>query len=76
MLPNSLLGRTKEKHVFLLFFARLFVTLQAIMKHSDKWTNAILAVLAAVLLALCVRSIVHEKQLTDKQQEQRDGRDN
>jgi hypothetical protein len=27
VLPNSLLGRTKEKWLFLLFFARLFVPL-------------------------------------------------
>ena len=45
------------------------------MKLSDKWTNAILAVLAAVLLALCIRSVVHEQQLENKFQQMRDGRD-
>ena len=34
-----------------------------------KWTNAVLAVLAAALLALCVRSIVKESQASTVQQE-------
>ena len=45
------------------------------MRLSDKWTNAILAVLAAVLLALCIRSVVHEQQSETKIQQMRDGRD-
>ncbi|MBR3067235.1 MAG: hypothetical protein K6D55_03565 [Prevotella sp.] len=38
------------------------------MKHTDLWTNALLAVLAAVLLAICVRSVVSEQQAGTKTQ--------
>jgi hypothetical protein len=39
VLPNSLLGKTKEKRFFLLFFTRLFVPLQPTsreVRHSGK----------------------------------------
>jgi hypothetical protein len=39
------------------------------MRKSDKWTNLILALLAAVLLAICVASIVRQMQADSKQTE-------
>jgi len=46
------------------------------MKRGDKWTNAILVVLVAVLAAICIRSVVHEQHKVNHKQELRDGRDN
>ena len=46
------------------------------MKHSDRWTNAVLVVLVAVLAAICIGSVVHEQQRENNLQQQRDGRDN
>ena len=65
---------SREENSFVLSFkSQLFRTFASDMKLSDKWTNVFLAVLAIVLLALCVRSVVHERQSANKQQELRDG---
>ncbi|MGX8697311.1 MAG: hypothetical protein ACSW8D_13100 [Prevotella sp.] len=45
------------------------------MKRSEKWTNAVLVVLVALLAAICVRSVVHEQQKENKIQQMRDGRE-
>lgn len=45
------------------------------MRNKDKWVNALLVLLVASLLAICIRSIVNEVQSQNKQQEQRDARE-
>ena len=53
----------EKTNAFVLFFSRLFVTLQRtkLIKKtemtSDRWTNIILATVALLLCALCVASI-------------------
>ncbi|MCR4914583.1 MAG: hypothetical protein K6A96_02385 [Prevotella sp.] len=44
------------------------------MKRSEQWANAVLVVLVVVLLAICIRSVVHEQRAADKRQELRDVR--
>ena len=53
---------------------QLFINFAHEMKRSINWTNVLLALLAIVLLALCVRSVVGEQQSLTKRQEMRDGR--
>jgi len=45
------------------------------MRRSERWTNAVLVVLAIALLVLCVRSIVHEQQKGSTIQQMNDGRE-
>jgi hypothetical protein len=44
------------------------------MKQRDKWTNAILVVLVVVLLAICIRSVVHEMRDNNQTETTKDGR--
>jgi branched-subunit amino acid transport protein len=70
------LGNPERKTRFPLVFRSLICTFAGDMKRSDKWTNAILVVLVAVLAAICIRSVVHEQHKVNHKQELRDGRDN
>ena len=48
---------------------------RTMMRNKDKWVNALLVLLVASLLAICIRSVVNEVQSQNKQQEQRDARE-
>ncbi|MCR4603340.1 MAG: hypothetical protein K5683_07400 [Prevotella sp.] len=45
------------------------------MKRSERWMNAVLVVLAVALLAICVRSVVHEQQKEATIEQTNDGRE-
>ena len=68
-------AKSKRKANFSFAFLSLFCNFASEMKHTEKWTTALLALLAAVLLALCVRSVMHEQQKSEQPNEQNDERD-